>query len=163
MKRCGVLVHNALRAVPGVACAQIDVGKGMASVRGSANFEDLAKAVEGAGFRATHVCELDRCCAVPTKPENDDTDEDANARTPIRDNFGPTPLTWNETVGQKDSPGVCMMSNQTPPRKDKKVHRERADTKESEDIKEIELGHLADTRFVSIALCMFLKSWQINI
>lgn len=53
-------MHNALRRVQGVACAQVDFNSGIAVVRGIARFEDLAAAVEKAGFSAKALSSSDK-------------------------------------------------------------------------------------------------------
>jgi copper chaperone CopZ len=53
-------VLNALRKVPGVACVQVDVSEGLASIRGSARTEALSAAVESAGFSTRPAPGTDR-------------------------------------------------------------------------------------------------------
>ena len=52
---CAVAVRSALERVRGVQSAEVDFAAGLASVRGDAPVEALAKAVEQAGYRAEAV------------------------------------------------------------------------------------------------------------
>lgn len=47
---CAKHVEKALRSVPGVASATVDLGKGTVAVEGSASFEAMGAAVTEAGY-----------------------------------------------------------------------------------------------------------------
>lgn len=47
---CKMAVEKALKGVPGVTAAQVDLAKNQAAVTGTAELSALAKAVEDAGY-----------------------------------------------------------------------------------------------------------------
>jgi copper chaperone CopZ len=50
---CVKHVEKALRSVPGVTGVAVDLGRGTATVDGSASFEAMAASVEAAGYAMT--------------------------------------------------------------------------------------------------------------